>query len=95
MAVVTLKVSEILLREDLLRLGPAGRIAGARAVEQWDGSIHTFEFILDDPDIPEDIVEIEPQYTRSPGRDPVNLSGISYRHADGRWERPEPIETAD
>lgn len=91
MATVTLKASTVLLL-DLLRLHGQGQITGARLVDNGFGP--AIEFTLDDPDIPEGIVEIEPQYTRSASRDPVNLSGISYRHADGHWERPQPIGPA-
>lgn len=92
MAVVTFTASTQLLLE-LFRLHGQGQITDARIINAGL-SATAVEFILDDPDIPEDVVEIEPQYMRFPGRDPVNLSGISYRYADGRWERPQPMGTA-
>jgi hypothetical protein len=86
MAVVTLRISEQLLC-GILRLDLDAQIINAGLDASGIGLV----FTLDTHDLPEGVVEIEPHYSRSPGPDPVHLTGISYQYTDGHWAHPEPI----
>lgn len=89
MAVVQMRISELLLREHLLRLGDLDAEIIEARVDRSNGS--AIVLTLDAPHLPDDVAEIDPCYTRSPGPDPVRLAGISHRHTDGHWTHPEHI----